>query len=188
MFAEARACRHCADILPLGPRPVLRGSATARLLILSQAPGTRVHASGLSFDDRSGDRLRDWLGFDHAAFYDETRVAILPMGLCYPGVDPKGGDRPPVPACAPLWHPRILPLLAEVRLTLLVGSYAVRAYLPDLGAEGLWRIVRRAPAFLPRFMPLPHPSWRNTGHLTRQPWFETETLPILRRAVAALWD
>ncbi len=127
--AAARACTLCADILPLGPRPVLRVSTTARLLIISQAPGTAVHATGISFNDPSGDRLRGWLQIDKDAFYDVSRVAIVGVGLCYPGRLANGGDAPPVPRCAPIWHPRLLPLMTNVRLTLLVGSYAIAAAL-----------------------------------------------------------
>ena len=129
LFAEVRACTLCAKHLPLGPRPVLRGAASARLLILSQAPGTRVHETGLSFNDRSGDRLRDWLGIDREVFYDESRVAIVPMGFCYPGRYPQGGDLPPRPECAPLWHARVLAAFPNLELTLLAGSYAIDHYL-----------------------------------------------------------
>jgi uracil-DNA glycosylase len=183
ILREIRACTHCAD-LPLGPRPVIRANVSARLLILSQAPGTRVHETGLSFNDRSGDRLRSWLGLDREAFYDEARVAILGMGFCYPGVDAKGGDRPPRPECAPLWHPRVLPLLPNIELTLLVGSYAQYRYLDVGRGVSMTEIVARWRDFLPRYFPLPHPSWRNTGWLKRNPWFEAEALPALKRLVA----
>lgn len=181
LLAEIADCRLCADTLPLGPRPVLRASVTARLLILSQAPGTRVHLTGLSFNDRSGDRLRDWLGLDRETFYDTSQVAILGMGFCYPGVDAKGGDLPPRPECAPLWHPKVLPLLPSIGLTLLVGSYALKRY-------GAWRnsmaeSVAAWPAGLPSRFPLPHPSWRNTGWLKRNPWFEADALPVLQSRV-----
>jgi uracil-DNA glycosylase len=178
--AEARACTLCND-LPLGPRPVLRVSTTARLLIVSQAPGTRVHETGLSFNDASGDRLRSWLAMDRDTFYDTARVAILPMGLCYPGRLPRGGDRPPSPRCAPLWHPRLMPLMPSVRLTLLVGSYA-QVYV--LGPGTMGARVQRFRDALPRYFPLPHPSWRTTGWERRNPWFGTEVLPQLRRMVA----
>src|SRR5215469_578015 len=125
LSAEIRACRVCADHLPLGPRPVLRASVTARLLIIGQAPGTKVHASGIPWNDPSGERLRQWLGMDSATFYDESRIAIVPMGLCYPGRLPNGGDAPPRAECAPLWHAKLLALMPEIRLTLLVGSYAL---------------------------------------------------------------
>jgi uracil-DNA glycosylase len=186
LFAEIRACRVCAAHLPLGPRPVIRGSQSARLLIVSQAPGTRVHATGLSFDDRSGDRLRDWLGIDRAVFYDESRVAIMGMGFCYPGVDAKGGDLPPRPECAPLWHPRLLPLFGAVELTLLVGSYAHRRYLGISRGKPMAEIVASWRDHLPRLFLLPHPSWRNTAWLRRNPWFEAEAVPVLRDRVAKL--
>jgi len=176
----------CAAHLPLGPRPVLRGLPSARLLITSQAPGTKVHETGLSFNDRSGDRLRQWMGIDRALFYDERRVAILPMGLCYPGRDGAGGDRPPRPECAPHWHPRILAHWPEIELTLLVGSYAIQYYLPERARFGMGETVRRFRDFLPRHLPLPHPSWRTTAWEKSNPWFAAEVLPELRRRVAAL--
>jgi uracil-DNA glycosylase len=183
VLGEIRACTLCREVLPLGPRPVVRAQASARLLIISQAPGTRVHETGLSFNDRSGDRLRAWLGLDREAFYDETRVAIVGMGFCYPGVDAQGGDRPPRPECAPLWHPRLMPLLGSVRLTLLVGSYAQNRYLGIAKGTSMTAAVARWQEFLPRYFPLPHPSWRNTGWLRRNPWFEAEALSELRRRV-----
>ena len=178
--AAARACTHCTD-LPLGPRPVLRVSATARLLIVGQAPGTRVHASGIPWDDPSGARLRDWLGLAPAEFYDEARLAIVPTGMCYPGRLPRGGDAPPRAACAPLWHPRLLPLLTGVRLTLLIGTYA---QVGALGPGAMTERVRAFRAFLPRYFPLPHPSWRTIGWAARNPWFAGEVLPALREQVA----
>jgi uracil-DNA glycosylase len=181
--AEARACTICADRLPLGPRPVLRVSATARLLIIGQAPGTKVHETGIPWNDASGIRLRQWLGLDEAAFYDETRVAIVPMGLCYPGVLPKGGDRPPMPVCAPTWHPRLLPLMPQIRLTLLVGSYAQARVL---GPGPMAPRVADFRRYLPDHCPLPHPSWRTIGWERRNPWFGSEMLPALRAHVAAL--
>ena len=186
VLAELRACRLCAAHLPLGPRPVIRASATARLLIISQAPGTRVHETGLSFNDRSGDRLRDWLGLDRDTFYDTSRVAIMGMGFCYPGADAKGGDLPPRPECAPLWHPRVLPLLPRIDLTLLVGSYALTRYLGP--GTGMTETVAGWRRHLPERFPLPHPSWRNTGWLKRNPWFEAEALPELRRLVRRALD
>lgn len=184
LLTEIRACTRCADHLPLGPNPIVRGRPTARLLIISQAPGTRVHETGLSFNDRSGDRLRDWLGIDRETFYDETQVAVIGMGFCYPGRDANGGDRPPRPECAPLWHPRLRPHFTEVRLTLLVGSYAIRRYVP--GARGAMRpTLLRWLEFLPEFFVLPHPSWRTTIWERNNPWFAADLLPELRSRVAA---
>ena len=178
---EARACTLCAAHLPLGPRPVFRASATARLLIIGQAPGTKVHATGLPWNDPSGDRLRAWLNMDRDAFYDERSIAIVPMGLCYPGRLPQGGDAPPRPECAPLWHPRLLPLMPEIRLTLLVGGYAQARML---GKATMTEQVRAFTTHLPRFFPLPHPSWRTTAWERRNPWFTDQALPALRAAVA----
>jgi uracil-DNA glycosylase len=186
LLAEVRACTLCAKYLPLGPRPVLRGQATARLLILSQAPGTRVHMTGLSFNDRSGDRLREWLNIGRKVFYDERRVAIVPMGFCYPGRDAKGGDLPPRPECAPCWHPRLLKHFPELELTLLVGSYAIDPYLGNRRKRSMTETVQAWREYLPHYLPLPHPSWRNVGWLKANPWFEAKLLPDLRRRVRAL--
>jgi uracil-DNA glycosylase len=182
LAAEIRACRVCAAHLPLGPRPVFRASATARLLIVSQAPGTKVHETGLSFNDASGDRLRGWLRMDRDTFYDESRVAIVPMGLCYPGRLPNGGDAPPRPECAPLWHDRLFALLPDIRLTLLVGTYAIARVL---GRGAMTARVREARAHLPHYLALPHPSWRTTAWERRNPWFGHDVLPTLRQAVTA---
>lgn len=184
LLADIRACRHCAQRLPLGPRPVLRAGDSARLLIVGQAPGTRVHASGVPWDDPSGDRLRDWLQLDKDRFYDEQRVAIVPMGFCYPGKG-KSGDLPPDPACAPRWHGPLLERLPHLDLVLLVGSYAQQYYL-DASRETLAARVRRWRDFGPRFFPLPHPSPRNNLWLRKNPWFEAEVIPALRRRVRAL--
>ncbi len=186
LLREIRACRVCAAHLPLGPRPVLRAKASARLLIIGQAPGTKVHESGVPWDDRSGDRLREWLGFDRDAFYDESRVAIVPMGFCYPGVDKNGGDLPPRQECAPLWHAGVMQRLPNIELTLLVGSYAQAYYLGDRGGATMTESVRAWRRHAPRFVPLPHPSWRNTTWLRRNPWFESELLPELRERVQLL--
>jgi uracil-DNA glycosylase len=164
---------------------VLRVSTTARLLIISQAPGTKVHASGVPFDDASGDRLRAWLHMDRDTFYDERRVAMLPMGLCYPGRLPQGGDAPPRAICAPHWHPRLLPLLVGLRLTLLVGGYAQAAVL---GPGGMTERVRGWRDLPPRYFALPHPSWRTTGWERRNPWFGADVLPALLERVRAALD
>ncbi len=183
LLREIRACRVCADKLPLGPRPVVHISATARLLIASQAPGTKVHQTGISFSDASGDRLRAWLGMDSDTFYDESRVALLPVGLCYPGRLPNGGVAPPRPECAPLWRARILAAMPEIRLTLLVGSHAQNLVL---GPGSMTERVRHFGLLLPRYFPLPHPSWRTGGWERRNPWFAGEVLPALRERMAAL--
>ncbi len=191
---DARACRVCAAELPLGPRPIVRARATARLLIVGQAPGTRVHETGIPWNDPSGERLRDWLAVDRETFFDQARIAIMPMGFCYPGRDPRGGDNPPRPECAPLWHPPLLAALPAVELTLLVGLYAQRRYLAAKGgAKGgakrrgnLTETVRAWADYGPAYLPLPHPSWRNTGWLIRNPWFEAELLPELRARVRVL--
>ena len=188
LLAEIRACTHCAAHLPLGPRPVVRGLPSARLLVISQAPGTKVHETGLSFNDRSGDRLREWMGIGRDAFYDESRVAVIPMGFCYPGRAAKGGDRPPRRECAPLWHSRLRPHFAAVELTLLVGGYAIRHYLPQARREPLGAVMPRWRAFLPEFFILPHPSWRAALWERDNPWFATEALPQLRARVDALFE
>ncbi|MFN4090137.1 MAG: uracil-DNA glycosylase family protein [Alphaproteobacteria bacterium] len=186
MLDELRGCRVCAAYLPLGPRPVARISPTARILVVGQAPGTKVHASGLPFDDPSGDRLRSWMGVDRETFYDASRIAFMPAGLCYPGRDPKGGDRPPRRECAPLWHPRLRPLLTEVRLTVLVGMYAHAIYLGDRRRRTLTETVERWRDYLPDIIAAPHPSWRVNMWLKKHPWFEADTVPELRRRVAEL--
>ena len=179
--AEARACTVCAGHLPLGPRPVFRVSTTARLLIIGQAPGTKVHVSGIPWNDPSGDRLRGWLMMDRDQFYDESRIAIVPMGLCYPGRLPNGGDNPPRPECAPLWQSRLLDAMPKIQLTLLVGSYALTHVL---GKGAMSDRVREFREYLPRYFPLPHPSWRTTAWERKNPWFQEQALPALRDAVA----
>jgi uracil-DNA glycosylase len=185
LLAEIQGCIRCAAALPLGPRPVVRGLPSARLLVISQAPGARAHRSGLSFDDKSGDRLRQWLALDRERFYDAARVAIMPIGFCYPGRDPRGGDRPPRPDCAPLWHPRLRPHFAAVRLTLLVGGWAIRHYLPEARRRPLGATLARWRELPPEHFVLPHPSWRTTLWERRNPWFAAELLPELRARVAA---
>jgi len=191
LLREIRACRHCVAHLPLGPRPVLHISPTARVLIASQAPGTRVHEAGISFWDASGDRLRAWLGIDKKLFYDETRIAILPVGLCYPGRLPNGGDAPPRPECAPIWRSRILAVMPALRLTLLVGTYAQEAAARQEGwpKASMTDRVRAYEAYLPRYFPLPHPSWRTGAWERKNPWFSQDVLPALRNVFrAALSD
>ncbi len=187
LLAEVRACRVCEADLPLGPRPVLRAEAGARLLIIGQAPGTRVHASGVPWDDASGDRLRDWLAIERDVFYDAGRVAIVPMGFCYPGRDKNGGDRPPRPECAPLWHARLHAMLPNVALTLLVGRYAQAYYLGRAAGKSVVETVRAWRDHLPAYLPLPHPSWRTRSWATRNPWFEAEVIPALRAELRRLF-
>jgi uracil-DNA glycosylase len=194
LVAELKACRLCRDaprfgpVLPHEPRPILQIAPTARLLIASQAPGTRAHRSGVPFSDASGDRLRQWLGLDHATFYDASRVAIVPMGHCFPGLDAKGGDLPPRRECALHWRSRMLAGLAELELVLVIGRYARDWHLPEWKGSGLtetvmaWRQIFAAPR-TPKVVPLPHPSWRNNHWLRKHPWFEEEVLPVVRDAV-----
>lgn len=188
LLAEVRACRYCEAHLPLGPRPVLRATATARLLIVGQAPGTKVHESGVPWNDASGDRLRGWLALDRDTFYDAARIAIVPMGFCYPGRDARGGDNPPRPECAPLWHDRLLGLLPALRLTLLVGRYAHARYIPGARRLTLTETVRAWRDLGPGAVPLPHPSWRTTAWQRKHPWFDAELLPDLRRRVGEALD
>ncbi|MDC8015865.1 uracil-DNA glycosylase family protein [Tahibacter soli] len=182
-LAEARACTHCASVLPLEPKPILQVDPHARILIAGQAPGRRAHDAGIPFDDASGDRLRAWLGVDRDTFYDARRIAIVPMGLCFPGTA-KGGDLPPLAACAPLWRTRLLNLMPEIQLTLVIGRYAQAWHLPEAGdvtaAVTGWR------AHWPAVVPLPHPSPRNQAWLKRNPWFAADLLPRLRERVAEL--
>jgi uracil-DNA glycosylase len=188
LLARVYACRLCEAHLPLGPRPVLRVSATARLLIVGQAPGTKVHETGIPWNDASGDRLRDWLQLDRDRFYDVRRVAIVPTGLCYPGRLPRGGDAPPRPECAPLWHPQLRPHLSAVVLTLLVGSYAQAYYLGARRRASLSETVAAWQDYLPDFVPLPHPSWRTVAWQRRNPWFDSQLLPDLGARLQALWS
>lgn len=196
--ARIRACRICVEAprgAPLAhePNPVLRVGATARIAVCSQAPGTRVHASGKPFTDPSGVRLRTWMGVTDDEFYDTTRVAIVPMGFCFPGLDANGGDRPPRKECAPLWHAGLFALMPNVELVLLVGSYAQRWHLPERRSQSTsdlvadWRTISRKSATRTHpgatVYPLPHPSWRNNAWIKTRPWFEGELLPVLRREV-----
>jgi uracil-DNA glycosylase len=185
LLHQIRACTLCARHLPLGPRPVLSASTTARLLIVGQAPGTKVHATGIPWNDASGERLRQWLSVDRDVFYDESRIAIVPMGFCYPGRG-KSGDLPPRPECSATWHPQLLPLMPNVELTLLVGQYAQKYFLGVKRKDDLSQTVQAFEEYLPRFLPLPHPSPRNTGWLKRRPWFDAKVLPVLRERVHPL--
>ncbi|MCP5356775.1 MAG: uracil-DNA glycosylase family protein [Pseudomonadales bacterium] len=181
LLEQVRNCRLCAEHLPLGPRPVVRALPSARLMIIGQAPGTKVHASGIPWDDASGKRLRDWLQMDKEVFYDESRVAIMPMGFCYPGKG-RSGDLPPRPECAPQWHAALMSELPQLSLVLLIGQYAQRYYLPQKPAS-LTETVQQWREAGPRYFPLPHPSPRNQLWLKRNAWFESEVLPALRARV-----
>jgi len=200
LLARLRACRVCRDApvqgtpLPHEPRPIIQADARARICIASQAPGNRAHVKGLPFHDPSGVRLRDWLGLDETRFYDPALVAIVPMGHCFPGYDAKGGDLPPRRECAPVWRAPVFARLPRLELILTIGIYAQRHHLGPRMRGGLTQTVRDWRAILerprapgePRILPLPHPSWRNNGWLRRNPWFEDELLPVLRREVGAL--
>jgi uracil-DNA glycosylase len=185
LLREVRACRACEAHLPHGVRPVVRAAGSASILIVGQAPGAKVHASGVPWDDASGKRLREWLGVDSDTFYDESRFAIVPMGFCYPGRG-ASGDLPPRPECAPLWLDRLLAELPAIRLTLLVGQYAQRHFLRDTRLASLTDTVRAWRDYAPRYVPLPHPSPRNIGWLKHNPWFDADVLPMLRERVAGL--
>lgn len=193
LTARVRACRICVDQplgrpLPHEPRPVLRPSASARILLASQAPGTKVHISGMPFTDASGDRLRSWLGVSSEEFYDTEKFAIVPMGFCFPGQDAKGGDLPPRRECAPAWRAQLMALMPQIDLVLTIGSYAQAWHMGTTRAASLtdtvrnWRAIWDAPAS-PKVLPLPHPSWRNTGWLKKNPWFEIDLLPFLRSEI-----
>lgn len=187
LLDRVRACTVCAAHLPLGPRPILRVSETATLLIVGQAPGRRVHETGIPWNDPSGDRLRSWLNLTRDEFYDERRIAIIPTGLCYPGKLPgRGGDCPPRPECAPLWHPQLRAALPRIQLTLLIGAYAQGYYLGRRAGTSLADTVGRWSEYGPEFFPLPHPSPRNLNWLRRHPWFETTVLPALRARILTL--
>lgn len=181
LLSEVRRCRICAAELPLGPNPVVQCSDTARILIAGQAPGSRVHASGIPFDDPSGDRLRDWMGIEREVFYDAARIAILPMGFCYPGTG-KSGDLPPRPECAAQWRQPLLAQMPQIELTLVLGQYAQRYHL-QVPARSLTEQVRRWRDGWPAVIPLPHPSPRNNRWLSQNPWFASELLPELKARI-----
>jgi uracil-DNA glycosylase len=183
LLHRVRACTICEAALPLGARPVLQLASSARLLIVSQAPGRKVHETGVPWNDASGERLREWMGVDRSTFYDEGRVAILPMGLCYPGSAPAGGDKAPRRECAPLWHARLLEHLARVEHTLLIGHYAQRFYLRSARKDTMTDTVSSFREYAPQFLPLPHPSWRSVVWMRKHPWFEATVIPELRKVV-----
>ncbi|MBV1690823.1 uracil-DNA glycosylase family protein [Novosphingobium sp. G106] len=184
LLADIRACRVCEAGLGFRPRPIVQAGVDARIVIIGQAPGSKVHASGVPWDDDSGDRLRGWLGLDRETFYDPDKVALVPMGFCYPGKG-NGGDLPPRRECAPLWHEPLLAHMVNLKLTLLVGQYAQAAYLPHGFAQLMTEAVQRYAELPEGLFPLPHPAWRSRLWMAKYPWFEAEVLPDLRGQVAA---
>jgi uracil-DNA glycosylase len=187
LLREIRNCKECEKHLPNPPRPILRASVNSQILIVGQAPGRRVQESGIPWDDPSGDTLREWLGLTKASFYDESNVAIMPTGFCYPGKGPSG-DLPPRPECAPLWHPPLLKAMKKIRLTLLIGTYAQAYYLKQDAKPTLTETVRSFREYLPSYFPLPHPSPRNRIWLRRNPWFEDEIVANLQHLVTRILD
>lgn len=181
VLSDIAACRACAGELPHEPRPVVRVRPQTRLLICGQAPGRLVHESGMPFTDPSGDRLRKWMGVDYETFYGHPAIGVAAMAFCFPGTNPKGGDYPPPPKCAQLWRPQLMAQLPNVELTLLVGSYAQDWALGR--GTSMTDVVRRWEDYLPRYLPLPHPSWRNTAWLKKNPWFEADVVPYLQSRV-----
>ncbi len=182
LTVEIRACTLCAHALPMGPRPVLQVSESARILIVGQAPGIRVHQTGVPFDDPSGNRLRAWMGIDKNVFYDAEKIAIVPMGFCYPGTG-KSGDLPPRPECAPTWRAKLLDQLPQISLTLVIGQYAQAWHLGRLAKDNLTETVKAWQEFGRHVIPLPHPSPRNNIWLKKNPWFEQEVIAALQQQV-----
>lgn len=185
LLKDIRACRICEKHLPLGCRPIVQASTNARLLIIGQAPGTRVHETGIPWNDPSGDKLREWMQLDKDVFYDPQQVAIVPMGFCYPGKG-KSGDLPPRQECASEWHEALLAKMPNIQLTLLFGKYALARYLPETRKQTLTETVRQWQSYGPLFLPMPHPSPRNRLWLRRNPWFEQQVVPEMAQRVAAL--
>jgi uracil-DNA glycosylase len=185
LLKEVRACTICAASLEAGPRPVLQVDSQARILIVGQAPGRKVHASGVPFDDASGDRLRDWMGIDRQVFYNPAVMGILPMGFCYPGTG-KSGDLPPRPECAPQWREKLLAHMPNIELTLVIGTYAMDWHLAEHASGNLTETVKNWRKLWPAVLPLPHPSPRNNLWLKANPWFVEELVPILRERVATI--
>ncbi|WP_424964284.1 uracil-DNA glycosylase family protein [Ekhidna sp.] len=182
LLNEIGSCTVCSSFFVHSPRPVVNASKSAKLLIIGQAPGRRVHESGIPWDDASGKNLRNWLGLSDGVFYDEKRVALVPMGFCYPGSG-KSGDLPPRPECAPLWHERLLQACESVQLTLLIGQYAQKYYLKSNAKSNLTETVKSYTEYLPHYFPLPHPSPRNRIWMKKNPWFESNMMPELQRRV-----
>ena len=188
LLSEVRGCTLCAKHLPYGPRPVLQAHSNARILIVGQAPGRKVHETGIPFNDQSGHRLRAWLGITPETFYDPAQVALLPMGFCYPGTHPKGGDLPPRPECARTWRAELLAYLPHIELTILLGQYALAYHRPDAKGKPVTETVRDWRRTWPHVLPLAHPSPRNIFWVKRNPWFEEELLPALKARVAEVLE
>jgi len=186
LLREIRACRLCEAHLPHGVRPVIHAGSKAKICIVAQAPGLRVHQTGISFNDPSGDRLREWMGIGREVFYDGGKVAIIGMGFCYPGTDAKGGDLPPRRECAEAWQDKLFAVLPPFELTLLVGIYAIDWHLKGAAKSNLAETVKAWRDYTPRLLPLPHPSWRNNAWIAKNPWFADELLPYLRRRVKTI--
>ena len=186
LLKQIANCQICAEHLELGTRPVLSAQKNARVLIIGQAPGIRVHETGIPWNDESGNRLRKWMDVTNEEFYDISKIAIVPMGFCYPGRDKTGGDKPPRPECAPHWHTPLLSKLTKLQLTLLIGGYAQKFYLKNRCRKNMTETVRAWRTYDPKVIPTPHPSWRNTNWLKTNPWFKTEVLPELRIRVREL--
>ncbi len=187
LLSKISACEVCKDHLLLGPRPVVTANPSAKIMIVGQAPGTKVHASGIPWDDVSGKQLRKWLNISNETFYDETKIAIVPMGFCYPGKG-KTGDLPPRPECAPLWHQSLVDKMPNIELVLLIGMYAQKYYLKEKAKKTLTETVDNFKEFLPKYLPLPHPSPRNRFWLTKNPWFDVEVVPELQKRIAKILD
>ena len=185
LVKEIRSCTLCTEYLPLGPRPIIQVSSTAKILIVGQAPGSRVHETGIPFNDPSGDRLREWMGIDKEIFYDDKEIALVPMGFCFPGTG-KSGDLPPRPECAATWRVQLLEQLPNIKLTIIVGQYAQAWHLDQGNKANLTETVVAWKSYWPKAIPLPHPSPRNNIWLKKNPWFEEEVLPSLRRKVKAV--
>ena len=183
LLTEIRACQACIEHLPLGPRPIVAADKDAKILIIGHAPGTKVHSSGIPWDDQSGKQLRKWMGVTNEQFYDETIVAQMPMGFCYPGKG-KTGDLPPRPECAPLWHDKLLSKLPNIKLTILIGQYAQRRYIGNKMEKNLTETVRNYQNYLPNYFVIPHPSPRNRFWLQKNPWFEDEVIVVLQKFIS----
>ncbi|MDT0606392.1 uracil-DNA glycosylase family protein [Croceitalea rosinachiae] len=182
LLTEIRNCSVCAENLPLGPRPIVSAHPEAKIIIIGQAPGTKVHETGVPWDDPSGRQLRKWLGVSDEVFYDETKIALVPMGFCYPG-KARGGDLPPRPECAPLWHQKLWNSMPNLELIIVIGTYAQKYYLKEGMEKNLTETVRAYKNYLPRYFPLPHPSPRNRFWLSKNPWFDDEVVPKLGSSV-----